>query len=67
MAAAIGTHDIARRKDFYAKIHDRIYEKSYLLPIATWPSTWAVHKDLEIQPPSWNDATVLVRDFAWKK
>ena len=67
MAAAIGTHDIARRKDFYAKIHDRIYEKSYLLPIATWPSTWAVNKDIEIQPPSWNNATVLVRDFAWKK
>lgn len=67
MTAAIGTHDVAKRKEFYAKIHDRIFEKSYLLPIATWPSTWAMNKDIEIQPASWNSATVLVRDFAWKK
>lgn len=67
MAAAIGTHDVAKRKALYAQIHDRIFEKSYLLPISTWPSTWAVNKDIEIQPPSWNKATVLVRDFAWRK
>lgn len=67
MVEAIGTHDTAKRKALYAQIHDRIYEKSYLLPISTWPSTWAVNKDIEIQPPSWNKATVLVRDFAWKK
>ena len=67
MAAALGTHDLAKRKDFYAKIHDRIFEKSYLLPIATWPSTWVVNKDIEIQPAIWNDATMSARDFAWKK
>ncbi len=67
MAAAIGTHDLAKRKEFYAKIHDRIFEKSYLLPIATWPSTWVVAKDIEIQPAIWNDATMSARDFAWKK
>jgi peptide/nickel transport system substrate-binding protein len=67
MAAAVGTHDLAKRKEFYAKIHDRIYEQSYLLPIATWPSTWVVNKDIEIRPAVWNHATILVRDFAWKK
>jgi peptide/nickel transport system substrate-binding protein len=67
MKAAIGTHDLGARKELYARIHDRIYEKSYLLPIASWPSTWAVNKDIEIQPPTWNGATVLVRDFAWRE
>ncbi len=67
MGEAIGIHDIPKRKELYAKIHDRIYEKSYLLPIATWPSTWVVAKDIEIQPAIWNDATMSARDFAWKK
>jgi ABC-type transport system substrate-binding protein len=67
MAEAIGIHDIAKRKELYSKIHDRIFEKSYLLPIATWPSTWVVAKDIEIQPAVFNDALVLARDFAWKK
>jgi peptide/nickel transport system substrate-binding protein len=67
MADAISTHDLPKRKELYSKIHDRIFEKSYLLPIATWPSTWVVNKDIEIQPPIWNDATMSARDFAWKK
>ena len=36
---AVATSDRDLRKALYAKIHDRIYEKSYLLPISTWPST----------------------------
>ncbi len=67
MKAAIGIHDIAKRKEYYSKIHDRIFEQSYLLPIATWPSTWVVNKGIEMQPPIYNDATMSARDFAWKK
>jgi len=67
MKQAYGIHDTAKRKELYAKIHDRIYEKAYLLPIATWPSTWVVAKDIEIQPAIYNDATMSARDFAWKK
>ncbi|MCD6074653.1 MAG: hypothetical protein K0Q70_1536, partial [Rhodospirillales bacterium] len=67
MNEAIGIHDVAKRKELYSKIHDRIFEKSYLLPIATWPSTWVVNKDIEIQPAIFNDALMLARDFAWKK
>jgi peptide/nickel transport system substrate-binding protein len=67
MQAAITTHDVAQRKQYYAKIHDRIFEKSYLLPVSSWPVTWVVNKDLEMLPPSWNDASMAAHDFAWKK
>lgn len=67
MSAAIGIHDVDKRKEYYAKIHDRIVEQSYLLPIATWPVTWVLHKDLDLLPPTWNSATMSVHDFAWKR
>ncbi|MND05208.1 hypothetical protein D3C83_258510 [compost metagenome] len=63
----ITTHDLAVRKQNYAKIHDRIFEKSYLLPISSWPVTWVLNKDLEMAKPTWNDASMAAHDFMWKK
>ena len=59
--------DIDRRRAIYARIYDRINERHYAMPMATWPDAWILAKDLEVTEKTWRRDGVAVQDFAWKK
>ena len=59
--------DPEKRKSIYARIYDRINERHYVMPMASWPDAWVHAKDLEISELTWRRDGIAVQDFAWKK
>lgn len=59
--------DPEKRKAIYGRVYDRINERHYAMPMATWPDTWIHVKGLEITAKTWRRDGVAVQDFAWTK
>jgi peptide/nickel transport system substrate-binding protein len=58
--------DPEKRKAIYARIFDRMNERHYVMPIATWPDGWLLANGLQISELTWRRNGVGPLDFTWR-
>jgi peptide/nickel transport system substrate-binding protein len=62
---ALREFDPEKRAAIYARIFDRINERHYAMPIATWPDGWLLANGLKVTEKTWRRDGVAVQDFTW--
>ncbi|MDB5406525.1 MAG: hypothetical protein JWL84_1437 [Rhodospirillales bacterium] len=58
--------DQPKRADLYRRIFDRINEQAYIMPLSTFPGSFAHAKDVVIGMGALNSASVDLNRIAWK-